>query len=148
MQIPYEQGVLFYKLYASLLGYVNRERRIVRKNFSTAKEYVALSIDKRHQVRNALYDDLTAIDRYVEANPDRFDADALAIVESWRNAVVGDFFIYKYLKNHAIFLRLGKNNNGDDMKAYGVLALADPFDAMIDQPLPVFCKNRSPAARR
>jgi hypothetical protein len=55
----------------------------------------------------------------------------LAIVAGWKHAVIGQFFIFRYLSKYAIFL-----STDLPQKAYGVLALADPFEELVGPYLP------------
>jgi hypothetical protein len=67
----------------------------------------------------------------VEVNPQKLSAAHLAIVESWKQFIRGDFFIERYLKKYAVFIQ--------DQKVYGVLALNDSFEEMLPHdPLPMY----------
>ena len=62
---------------------------------------------------------------FVQANPARFSDEDLAIVDSWRHFVQGQFYVLRHLKSYTIFL-----DAADVPKAYGVLALHDDFPMM------------------
>jgi hypothetical protein len=61
--------------------------------------------------------------------------DELGIVRSWKDLVAGEFYALKFLKKHTVFLAAK-----DPAVAYSVLPLADPFEDVIEQPLPFYCK--------
>ena len=50
--------------------------------------------------------------------------------------MIGDFYVFRYLKQYAVFLTAKA-----PMKAYGVLALASPFEEVVGPDLPVFVKG-------
>ena len=58
--------------------------------------------------------------------------DQLEIVASWKHAVVGKFYVFRYLAKYTVFLTSGGSPN----KAYGVLGLADPLEEVIGPYLP------------
>ncbi len=131
MQVSFDEGKLFYKLYAALLSFVNRKLKVIPEQFSDSREYTALPPETRINIRDALYKHRDLIDQFINENPADLPADELAIVSSWKQAVVGQFYIFRYLSNYTIFLSSGSPN-----KAYGVLALADPFEELIGPYLP------------
>ena len=59
-------------------------------------------------------------------------SDELEIVATWKHAVVGKFYVFRYLSKYTIFLSSGGSPN----KAYGVLGLADPLEEVIGPYLP------------
>ena len=104
MQVSYDDGVLFYKLYAALLSFVNGKLKAIPEQFSDARGYTALPPEKRITVRDALYAHRELLDLFVRENPAGLSHDELAVVASWKHAVIGQFFIFRYLSKHAIFL--------------------------------------------
>ena len=130
MQVSVEKGKLFYKLYAALLSYVNGKLKVIAEKFSDSRAYTAMPPEKRIAVRDALYQHRELIDQFVAENPAALPPDELAIVASWKHAVVGQFYIFRYLSRYTIFL------GGSPNKAYAVLALADPFEEMVGPYLP------------
>jgi hypothetical protein len=136
MQVSFEEGALFYKLFAALLGYVNRKLAVVAEQFSGPGEYTSLPGETRGKVRNALYEHRELIDRFVAENPAGLPPEELEIVSSWKHALVGKFYIFRYLKKHTIFI----NISDQPYKAYGVLGLADPIEDLVGRrSLPILC---------
>ena len=135
MNLHPDDGRLFYKLFAALLGYVNRKLGIVPEQFTQESEYTSLPPQTRGKVRDALYEHRELIDQFVAENPAGLSPEELEIVASWKHAVVGRFYILRYLKKYTIFL----SASDKPYKAYGVLGLADPIEEVVSRPLPVLC---------
>jgi hypothetical protein len=62
------------------------------------------------------------LEAFVQDNPQRFSEEELAIVDSWKHLVQGQFYVFRHLKRYTVFL-----DAGSPPKAYGVLALHDDF---------------------
>ena len=71
-----------------------------------------------------------------EKNPYKLDPDELDIVRSWKDLVAGEFYVLRFLKKYTVFLTAK-----EPTVAYGVVALSEPFEEVIDQPLPFLCKT-------
>ena len=136
MQVTVEEGNLFYKLFAALLGYVNRKLAVVAEQFSDPSEYTSLPGETRGKVRDALYEHRELIDQFVAENPAGLSPEELEIVSSWKHALVGKFYIFRYLKKHTIFICISEK----PYKAYGVVGLADPIEEVVSRrSLPILC---------
>lgn len=135
MQVTEDDGKLFYKLYAALLGYVNQKVGVVPEQFSVSSEYTSLPPNTRGTVRDALYEHRELIDQFIVENPAGLSPEELGIVASWKHALVGRFYIFRYLKKYTIFLSAGDK----PYKAYGVLGLADPIEQVLGPYLPILC---------
>ena len=72
------------------------------------------------------------MDGFVQENPANLSPDELAIVSDWKNAVVGSFYIFRYLKQYTVFL-----DDRSPPRAYGVIAVADPIQDLVGLHLPV-----------
>ena len=133
MQVTVEEGKLFYKLFAALLGYVNQKLGVLLVQFSESSEYMSLPPQTRGEVRDALYAHRELIVQFVAENPAGLSPEELEIVASWKDALVGRFYILRYLKKYTIFL----SATDKPYKAYGVLGLADPIEEVVGPGLPV-----------
>lgn len=131
MQVTFDDGKLFYDLYSALLSFVNGKLKVIPEQFSDSKGYTSLPPGKRLAVRDALYAHRELLDEFVKENPAKLSSDQLEIVGNWKHAVIGQFFIFRYLSKYAIFL-----NTNSPKKAYGVLALADLFEELVGPYLP------------
>ncbi len=123
---------LFYDLYAALLSFVNRKVEVSSAEFSTAAGYTTTPPEARAAIRDALFEHRELIDEFVAENPAHLKAHDLEIVAAWKHAVVGKFYVFRYLKKHAVFLTSGGSPN----RAFGVLGLADPLEEIIGSHLP------------
>jgi hypothetical protein len=129
------EAELFFKLHRSLMCFVNERLQVV-PGIDTPDQFSALSPETRLAVRKAFLDETDLIELFLDANPFDFKAEELAFVASWRHQVAGEFYIFRYLKNHAIFLAADK-----PPIAYGVVALSDPFENMVGPYLPIWTET-------
>jgi len=127
--------ILFYRLNWSLLFYVSRHVAAMPRpetqesiGRGPARDWLKL--------RDALYDHPAIFDQYAADNPERLPPDELAIVQSWRGFVRGEFYIWRCFRKHTVFLESGKPS-----RIFGVVALNKPFPLMITQPLPVLVET-------
>jgi hypothetical protein len=134
-QISFGEGKLFYKLYAALCSYANGKLNVVAGEFSDPEQFTSLPPEIRLKVRDALHAHPELIDQFVQEDPSPLTAEELAIVASWKHAVAGKFYVFRYLKRYAVFLSENK-----PPRAYGVLALASPFEEVVGTHLPVLTK--------
>jgi hypothetical protein len=123
----------FIRLYTSLLCFANRSLQVVpAAEFAEPAHFELLSLDMRFEIRQALFGKRKLIAKFVAENPYDVDEEDLALVDSWRHLVAGRFFVYRYLKKHAIFL-----NDAEPPIAYGVIGLTQPL-AEVAGPAPVW----------
>lgn len=132
MNLTPDETKLFYNLYAALLSFTNRKLEVSPVHFSGSVEYFSTPPEARVAIRDALFDHRELIDEFVAENPAKLKADELEIIATWKDAVVGKFYIFRYLKNYTAFLTSGGSPN----KAYGVLGLADPLEEVVGPYLP------------
>ena len=132
MNLTFDEGNLFYDLYAALLSFANRKLVVSPDQFSNSREYTSTPPDARVAIRDALFAHREMTDEFVRDNPANLKADDSEIVGSWKHAVVGKFYVFRYLKKYTVFLTSGGSPN----KAYGVLGLADPLEEVIGPSLP------------
>lgn len=133
MQLTSEESNLFFELMGALQFYVNTKFNFI-KDINSLKEYKDIALEEKIEVRDYVYDTPDIIDEYIEKNPYNLSLEQLGIVEQWKNFVAGEFYIERYLKNYAIFIR--------DAKVYGVLSLHSSFDDIFPKYyLPVYVKT-------
>jgi hypothetical protein len=121
MNLSREDASLFFELMWSLQFYTNHKIGL-NPEVTSVEEYCDLSQEDKLTVRDRLFEQPSLIDSYVNANPDNFDPKKLSIVKSWKNFVKGEFYLERYLKNHAIFI--------SDQGIYAVQSLYKSFDEM------------------
>ncbi len=130
MNLSREDADLFFKLMWGLQFYVNQQRQIL-PNVKLAKEYAALPMSEKVEVRDALWENPDLIDVYVGKNPDGLSFEELDIVRKWKRFVAGTFQVFRYLKRHTIFI-------SEKSQVYGVLGLYDSLEDMFyGRPLPI-----------
>jgi hypothetical protein len=123
----------FIRLYTSLLCYANRSLHVVpAAEFAEPAQFGLLSLDVRFDIREALLGKRKLLAAFVAENPYGLAEEELALVDSWRHLVAGKFFVYRYLKKHAIFL-----SDAEPPIAYGVWGLSQPL-AEVAGPAPVW----------
>ena len=132
MNLTFDEGNLFYELYAPLLAYVNWKLKVSSEQFTNSRQYTTTPPQARLAIRDALFAHRELIDEFVGENPAKLKAADLEIVGSWKHALPGKFYVFRYLKKYTVFLTSGGSPN----KAYGVLGLADPLEEVIGPSLP------------
>jgi hypothetical protein len=125
----------FFKLHKALTLFVNQRLKIAEPP-AKSKGIVSLPPEQRVKVRDALVEHLDLIDGFVKENPFKLDLEELDIVGSWKDLVAGEFYVLRFLKKYTVFLTAKKPT-----VAYGVVALSESFEEVIDQPLPFLCKT-------
>ena len=121
----------FFKLHRSMMCFFNKQLQIV-PGIASPDEFSTLPPEIRLEVREKFLEQPELIESFIDENPDELSDDELEIVRSWRHQVAGSFFIFRYLKKHAIFLR----TDGPAV-AYGVTALSEPIEEVVGPNLPL-----------
>ena len=127
---------LFFKLHKALMLFVNQRLKVVKPPAKSVKVILPLPPEDRLKVRDAFLKHLDLIDAFVEENPFKLDPEELDTVRSWHDLVAGEFYVFRHLKKYTVFLTVK-----EPTVAYGVVALSDPFEEVIDQELPFLCKT-------
>lgn len=135
MCLPIPEVEQFYAIWFPLLRFANTELKI---HPSLSGNGLAKSIDSKLaiSVRNALWDREDLIDRYINQNPDHISQDNLLSLSNWKYRRTGNFFIYKILKNHAIFI-----SQDHQPGVFSVKGLYTPFSDIFRSSLPVLVKT-------
>ena len=136
MLLSPQDAQMFFKLHRMLMFFVNQRLQVLPDPLATPEAFAALSPELRVKVRDPFRDHLDLIDAFAEENPHHLPDEELAIVRSWRHLVAGKFYIFRELKKYTVFLSLEKHPI-----AYGVLALADPFEELVGPHLPVLVET-------
>lgn len=123
----------FYTIWLSLLHYVNQKKSVVTTYPDNWNDAGSVAVEDVVEIREVLWNELTLIDQYVADNPENLSEADLAIATSWKDRITGNFYIFRYLKNLAVFL--------DDDKAYGVLGISNSFEDMFGDYLPIFVQT-------
>ena len=132
---PHDTG-LFFKLHRTLMFFVNQRLKAVPVDPASPDEFAALAPEVRLKVRDAFLKHTDLLQSFVDENPAHLSGDELGIVRSWQHLVHGKFYVLRALKNYTVFL-----SSGSQPVAYGVLALAEPFEHLIGPYLPVLTET-------
>jgi hypothetical protein len=131
MLIDRPDGELFYRLHPALMFFVNQRLGALPDPLANPEEFAALPPQARLQVREAFLAHPELLRAFVEENPAHLPDDELAIAASWQHLRAGKFIIFRELAKYTVFL-----STGEQPVAYGVLALAQPFEEVLGAPLP------------
>jgi hypothetical protein len=132
MLLSRDDASQFFQLMWGLQFYVNQQLRLLPD--ATSREvYAHLDSQQKAIVRDALWEHPELIDAYVQANPDKWSEKELALIGKWKGFIVGEFYVFRYLKDHAIFM--------GNSQVYGVKGLYEPFEVVFrGHPLPILAK--------
>jgi hypothetical protein len=122
--------VRFYTIWFPLLHFVSQRKGIIPHFPST---YGADSVSPNDAValRDALWADDSLREAFIAENPVGLGAADLALVASWKTRIVGNFYFFRQLKKHAVFIP----ERGNPL-VYGVLGLTSPIDECVPVPPP------------
>ncbi len=117
---------LFYKLYAKLLCFVNKQAKVLQPETLSPDSLLALPLEDRIKIRDALFNRGEYIDEFIHnESAQEFSSHELEILGSWKHFEKGKFFIYKHLKTHSIFL-----DDSGKGRAFAVSGISEPLDEM------------------
>jgi len=134
MKLERKDANLFYELMWPLQFFA-KERLQMFPEITSLEEYQVSDAQIKLEVRDRLFDQRTLIDTFVAENPQQLPDEHLQIIQSWTNAVYGDFYLERMLKRHTIFIATNDN-------VYAVWGLMDDFDEMIHKShLPMLLKT-------
>lgn len=124
----------FYNIWFPLLHYVNRQRNLV-SSFPEVWRGAHVSPEVTVKVRDVLWEDDALRESFIAENPAKLGVDDLALVDSWKRRVSGDFFVFRHLKKYTVFIDTQSPAHG-----YGVLGLVSPIEDVVGPYLPVYVK--------
>ncbi|MDF1810568.1 MAG: DnaJ domain-containing protein [Verrucomicrobiales bacterium] len=119
----------FRELHSRFMYFVSQRTPQFRGQGITRDLYMELSPNERLPVHEKFREaGPELIADYLKADPDNLTKAEREIIESWKLAEHGDFFVFRKLKKHMIFLG-GK----DASRAFGVLGLTQPVSELVHQ---------------
>lgn len=124
-QLPAKEVASFFTLHKQLLVYANQRGKIV-SDVKTVADLERCPMDEIGQISDYLYDSSEVLTEYCRDNPKRLADDDLVQVKSWQHFIKGNFYLWRLLKKHAIFL-----TDQEPSRAFGVLSLTQPFDEVM-----------------
>jgi len=136
MLLEPQNAALFFKLHRALMFFVNQRFNVISGHLAAPEDLANYSPQIHINLRDALLGHIDLIGAFVDENPAELTSDELDIVHSWRHFVYGKFIVLRDLSKYTVFL-----STTDPAIAYGVLALADPFDYLIGPALPIMTQT-------
>jgi len=92
MQISFEDVELYYQLMSHLTRYSHNLAELYPDITFEEDIHESLPQEELFKLRSAIYDDPQLITTYVNNNPDQLSEEHLAIIDSWRFAIKGQFY--------------------------------------------------------
>lgn len=134
MQLSHNEVEQFYRIWFPLLHFVNQKLKIV-DYFPDSWGDRSVDTQVAQVIRDAMWEEETnaLLFEFIEANPNQLATSDLEIARSWQHRISSNFFIFRYLKKHTIFL-----NEGEPDRAYGVHGLVSSFEEMLGDMLPIY----------
>ncbi|MEY8308381.1 hypothetical protein AAK899_02520 [Erysipelotrichaceae bacterium 51-3] len=135
MALSNKEVILFYKLWLSLLQFVNNHYHISDSLPKVLEQPVGLDVQAIARVASYLFEHLNIVDEYLSENPDHFDDEKLEIIRTWKYPVKGYFYVERILKKGAMLISL-------DGEVYCVSSLVSSWEEMVrNQSLPVIIQT-------
>ena len=122
---------LFYRLLWRLLFYAGEQLEFLPR-LASPDALRHLNEEDWLRLRDSLYERPELFDSFLVSNPFELTGDELTIVRSWKAHRRGKYFVWRYLKNYAVFL-----DDSEPGRALGVVSLNKPFQFMLGPHLPV-----------
>lgn len=133
-----EDRELFYKIHRRLLLFTNQTAKLGLP-CKKPEDFIDLDnegLSKVCQIRDHLFTHVELVDQFVEKNPFELSKDELELARGWELAVSGNFYMFRHLKKHTVFL-----HEGDDF-AYGVIGISEPLEDYVPKyALPLLIKT-------
>ncbi len=133
MILSQDDAALFFRLIWGLQFYVSQQLQLL-PDIKSREAYRDTSSENKFLVRNALWKSPELIDGYMLENPDSLSSEELGIIGKWKGSIAGKFYVFRYLKDHTIFM--------GGSKIYQVLGLYERFEHVLHgQPLPILIET-------
>lgn len=129
--LPEEEERRFFRIWWSLLGFVNEKRRLV-PDWPKEPDSGGVVHADADKLRAALWRDDALRESFIAVNPAGLSERDLGIVASWTRRIGKSFLVVRHLKGHSVFL-----DEGSPPRSYGVCGLHDPIETVVGSHLPV-----------
>ena len=87
---------LFYEIFFPLLSYVNIKKKVI-KGLKAFDRNDHINDTDAHQIAQKLWDDPAIIDRYISDNKDKLNEEKIEILQGFKRAHRGMFFVERIL---------------------------------------------------
>lgn len=121
----------FYRIWWSLLNYVNNEKQLI-SDFSTQVANNNINFNDAAVIRNVLWSSDSLLQNFIDKNPDNLSDIDLELTVSWEKRVVEKFIITRHLKKYSLFL-----HDSDNPTVYGVIGILSPISEIISFQAPI-----------
>jgi len=130
MKLKKKDTDMFYRLYWSLLFYVNQKYPVIEG----LNEPDLMYEDRKEisELNDTMCNDREIIDSFVSENPFNFNNEELDVIKSWKNYVKDRFLIVAHLKKYTVFMA-----TSEEQRAYGVLGLYDEIEEVVPPLMPL-----------
>ena len=121
----------FYRIWWSLLSYVNKQMKLF-DDFPSPLESSNIKQQDAAVIRNALWASDRLLQDFIDSNPNNLSDADLELAASWKNRVAAKFFILRHLQKHSLFL-----NDSDKPIVYGVIGIISPIAEILPYEPPI-----------
>ncbi len=132
MHLALDEVKRFYEIWFPLLHYINQNLHIVP---SFPQTWSSVPAEAAFALRQALWQNDALREAFITENPVGLSAADLALVESCKDRIEGEFFVFRYLKKYAIFI-----DTETPAHAYGVLGLVISIEEIVGPYVPIYVK--------
>lgn len=131
MNLQPDECEQFYRIWWSLLSYVNKEMQLF-SDFPSQPENSHIKQQDVAVIRNALWASDRLLQDFIDSNPNNLSDADLELATSWKNRVAAKFFIVRHLQKHSLFL-----NDSDKPIVYGVIGIISPIAEILPYEPPI-----------
>ena len=121
----------FYRIWWSLLSYVNKQKELFN-DFTSQLKNNNIKPQDAAVIRNVLWASDGLLQDFIDSNPDNLSDADLELAASWKNRVAAKFFIMRHLKKYSLFL-----NDSDNPIVYGVIGIVSPIAEILPYTPPI-----------
>jgi len=102
MRLTEEEYNQYLRIHFGLMYYVGIQEKLIKKTIDL-EEFKELSVKEKIPSRDAIYDKVEYIDKFIMENPYRYSEEDLKQLEGFKDFRKGRFWVVKYLKKHKYF---------------------------------------------
>ena len=125
MTLPPAQFQLFFRMMRPLLRFSNQQLNLFPDLQGNAGPD-GFDKDRAIKARDALWENDLILNQFIQQNPAGLAQADLDTLKSWKYRRTGNFFIYKVLKKHGIFI-----NQEGKQEVFEVKGLQNAFDELL-----------------